>query len=249
MNTPPLLLLHGAWHAGATWDAVATPLRQRGFEVLTPDLPGHGTNEVPSQKVSLRHYVDAVHKLLQSLASPAIVVGHSMAGMVLAQSTSNFPELIREAIYLCAYLPRDGESVFDLIALERGEGGALAIEQALRMSDDKRTCGVDPTLASSLFYGDVEANTAAHAVTALRPQSTLPLAGKVKLNEENFAQVPRTYICCTRDQVIPLEQQHRMVQRQPCQELLQVDSDHSPFLSHPDLLVEILTARLTASVQ
>lgn len=248
MSTPPLILLHGAWHSGAIWSPVVARLREQGFDVFAPDLPGHGASTLPLQKVSLRRYVESVQALLQELSAPAIVVGHSMAGMVLAQCSSDFPALIREAIYLCAYLPRDGESVFDLMALARAENKAeLPIETALRMSEDKRSCSIDPAVAASLFYSDASTELAATAAAKLSVQATLPLAGKVKLVAENFAQVPRTYVCCTRDAVIPLWQQRSMLRRQSCQELLQIESDHSPFLSHTDLLVDLFAARLRAA--
>jgi pimeloyl-ACP methyl ester carboxylesterase len=241
MSAPaPLILLHGAWHRGAVWRQVAELLRERGVTVCTPDLDGG----LPPHKVSLRTYVKTVSALLDSLAEPAVVVGHSMAGVVLAQCVSDAPERIREAIYLCAYLPRNGDSLFDLIARERGDGAPLAIEAALRMSEDKRTCTLDPALAAQLFYNDAAPEDAQRAAALLGTQGTLPLAARVNLNENNLARVPSTYVCCTRDRVIPLQQQRRMVQRQPCRQLLQFDCDHSPFLSQPQRLVELFAASL-----
>jgi pimeloyl-ACP methyl ester carboxylesterase len=241
MSAPaPLILLHGAWHQGAIWQRVAQPLRERGFTVFTPDLNG----ELPPHKVSLRSYVKAVLELLDSLDQPAVVVGHSMAGMVLAQCASDAPERIKEAIYLCAYLPRNGDSLFDLIARERGDGAPLPIEAALRMSEDKRTCTLDPALAAPLFYNDAAPDEAQRAVAMLATQATLPLAARVNLNEDNLARVPSTYVCCTHDRVIPLQQQRRMLQRQPCRQLIQLDSDHSPFLSQPERLAALFMASL-----
>jgi pimeloyl-ACP methyl ester carboxylesterase len=217
-------------------------LRQRGLTVLSPDLPGHGASSVPVHKVSLRTYVKAVLDLLDGLDQSAVVVAHSMAGMILAACSSERPHRIREAIYLCAYLPCDGDSVFDLIARERGTEAMLPIENALCMSQDKRSCTLDPTQAAPLFYHDATSEDAAWAVANLGIQSTLPLAARVSLNKDNFARVPRTYICCTRDRVIPLDQQRHMLRRQPCQQLLQLDCSHSPFLSRPAQLADLLAA-------
>jgi pimeloyl-ACP methyl ester carboxylesterase len=240
----PLILLHGAWHQGGIWRQVAAPLRDRGFTVLTPDLPSHGANALPLSKVSLRTYVKAVLELLESLERPAVVVGHSMAGMVLAQCASEAPERIKEAIYLCAYLPCSGDSVFDLSALERDAGTAPTVATALCMSEDKRSCTLDPMLAAQLFYNDAAPEAATRAVALLGTQATLPLAARVTLDEGNFARVPRTYVCCTHDRVIPLQLQRRMLRRQPCQQLLQFDCDHSPFLSQPERLAALFAASL-----
>ncbi|HWK55268.1 MAG TPA: alpha/beta hydrolase [Hyphomicrobiales bacterium] len=243
-HTPPLLLLHGAWHRGAAWEAVAALLRQRGHQVLAPDLPGHGTSPYPPRKVNLRVYVEAVLAQLDALGEPACVAAHSMAGMILAQCCSDRPEAIRRALYLCAYLPCDGDSVFDLIARNRGASAPQGIELALQVSDDKRTCTVDPALAPGLFYNALSPRRAQAHAAALGTQSMLALAARVKLDAGRFAQVPRSYVSCTQDRVIPLAHQHRMLAHQPCEQLLQIEADHSPFLSQPAQLAALFEASL-----
>jgi len=245
-DAPPLLLLHGAWHSSAAWDPIAKPLREQGYEVHTPDLPGHGADPLPLQKLNFKRYVSAISATLEQLRAPALVVGHSMAGAILAQCSSDSPQRIREAIYLCAYLPCDGESVFDLMADERSHGAPLPIEAALRMSEDKRSCTISDCDAAALFYADANTELRSQAVAALQAQATLPLAGKVQLNKASFDTVQRTYICCTQDRVIPIQQQRRMLQRHSGTDLLQFEWGHSPFLSHSRPLIDLLVGFLEA---
>ena len=163
-----------------------------------------------------------------------------MSGMVISQAAEEVPGKIRRLVYLSAYLPRDRQSVFDLIAENRGAEPPAPIELAMQMSEDKRTCSIDPALIRTLFYNGCPEQDM-HVVPATFPeQATLPLAGKVSLSSGRFGVVPKSYVCCLDDQVIPIRHQRAMLKRQPCDEMIQLDADHSPFLSCPDTLAQIL---------
>lgn len=242
MSSTTFVLVHGAWHSGACWARVTALLSAQGFTVHAPDLPGHGKDPLPLTRVTLKAYVNSLLDLLDSIAGKAILVGHSMAGIVISEVAAQRPDKVARLVYVCAYLPRDGESLFDLIALNRSHEPFTAIELAMQMSDDKRSCTIAGEDIIPLFYNLSPEATATAAKAAFAVQATLPLAAKVQLNAAAFAQVPRTYIACTRDKVIPIHHQRRMLTRQPCNELLQLDADHSPFHSCPEQLAALLAA-------
>jgi pimeloyl-ACP methyl ester carboxylesterase len=236
------VLVHGAWHGGACWKAVADLLTAQGCKVLTPDLPGHGNNTLPLAKVTLKAYVNNLLDLLDGLDEAVTLVGHSMAGLVVSEVAARRPDKVARLVYVCAYLPRDGESLFEIIALNRSHEPFTAIDLAMQMSDDKRSCTIADDDIVPLFYQLAPADVAAAAKGGFGIQATLPLAAKVQLDEASFARVPRTYIACNRDKVIPVHHQRRMLTRQPCDELLQLDADHSPFHSCPEQLAALLLA-------
>ncbi|MEY4642554.1 MAG: hypothetical protein RLZZ227_2548 [Pseudomonadota bacterium] len=210
--------------------------------MLTPDLPGHGANSAPLNKVTLKAYVNFLLELIDSIDGKVTLVGHSMAGIVISEVAARRPGKIARLVYLCGYLPRDGESLFDLIALNRSHEPFTAIDLALQMSDDKRTCTIATDQIIPLFYNQVPAELAARAKADFCVQATLPLAAQVQLDEQGWDQVKRTYILCTQDKVIPVHHQRRMLTRQHCDVLLQLDGDHSPFLSCPEQLALLLGA-------
>lgn len=242
MSSTTFVLVHGAWHSGACWAHVASILTAQGCTVFTPDLPGHGNNALPLAKVTLKAYVIFLLDLLDGIDGKVCLVGHSMAGMVISEVAALRPDKVARLIYLCAYLPRDGESLFELIALNRGHEPFAAIDLALQMSDDKRTCTIASEDIIPLFYQLAPASVATEAKAAFAVQATLPLAAKVQLNAAAFTQVPRTYLACTQDKVISMHHQRRMLNRQPCDELLQLAADHSPFHSCPEQLAALLAA-------
>lgn len=237
-----LILVHGAWHDHHCWDTVRDLLVAAGLEVQCPDLPGHGVHPLPLAKVSSRRYLAALLELLDAAAEPVVLLGHSMAGSVITEAACQRPDKVRRLVYLCAYLPRPGESIFDLIALNRGHEPMIPIELALDLSADRRSCHIDPAQVIPLFYNDVPAARAQLLAQRFSAQASLPLAAAARFDQRVFAALDTVYICCTRDRVIPLHHQRRMLARQPCRSLLQIEADHSPFHSCPQQLAELLLA-------
>ena len=75
----PVVLLHGLGGAASNWVAVAPALAKR-YRVLVPELPGHGSSSaLPAPVPTLDAYADRVAGVLDE---PAVVVGHSLGGVV-----------------------------------------------------------------------------------------------------------------------------------------------------------------------
>jgi magnesium chelatase accessory protein len=82
----PMLLLHGTGSATHSWRGLL-PLLARHYQVLAPDLPGHGFTERPAaRRMSLRGMAAAVSALLPALGvNPLLAVGHSAGAALLAR--------------------------------------------------------------------------------------------------------------------------------------------------------------------
>ena len=245
MNSPPLILVHGAWHDSRCWALIAEILGDAGAEIHTPDLPGHGKNILPLNRITLECYTKHLELLLQTLAVPAIVVAHSMSGIAVTQLAARKPHLIAEIIYISAYLPLPGESLFDLMALNREDGEATLVEQALRMSADKRSCTIEHESIIPLFYNECPDELARQSAAMFSPQATLPLSSRTRYQSGNLVSIPSSYICCTLDRVLPLQHQRRMIKRFGCKTLLQIEADHSPFYCAPGMLSKMLLATVS----
>jgi magnesium chelatase accessory protein len=83
---PPLLLIHGTGAASHSWRGLM-PILARHYDVIAPDLPGHGFTQIPAGHVlSLPEMASDLAGLLAVLkVSPEIVVGHSAGAAILAQ--------------------------------------------------------------------------------------------------------------------------------------------------------------------
>ncbi|MEM9513953.1 MAG: alpha/beta fold hydrolase [Actinomycetota bacterium] len=89
-----VLLLHGLAGSSRTWDAALPQLAER-YDVIAPDLLGHGESAKPVGDYSLGAYASGVRDLLAVLDVPTItVVGHSFGGGVAMQLAYQFPQLV-----------------------------------------------------------------------------------------------------------------------------------------------------------
>jgi pimeloyl-ACP methyl ester carboxylesterase len=119
------VLVHGAWGGSFGWRKVRPLLQQAGHQVFTPSLTGLGERaHLATPQVDLStHIQDVSNAIWYEDLTDIILVGHSYGGMVVTGVADRMPERIQHLVYLDAFLPRDGQSLFDL-----GGGGPGAAE-------------------------------------------------------------------------------------------------------------------------
>lgn len=120
--TETYVLVHGAWMGKFCWADVVSKLEAAGHTVLTLDLPGHGEDVTPPNAVTLESDRDAIIQRIGGSFGVApcanrtnvTLVGHSMAGMPLSAVAESIPNQLKALMFVCAYLPRNGESLLQL---------------------------------------------------------------------------------------------------------------------------------------
>ncbi|WP_019053858.1 alpha/beta fold hydrolase [Sphingobium xenophagum] len=230
------VLVHGAWHGAWSWTFVVPLLEQAGHKVVVPDLPGLGDDETPVGSVSLSAYADAIAAVVRAQNEPVVLVGHSMGGFVITHVAEMLPEKTRALIYLCAFLPANGESMQDWA--QRAAGG-LAIEDLVVAEDGLSATLLEDAISRKL-YQDVAADRAGWARSNLRPQALAPWMQPVSTTAERFGRVERHYVECVNDRAVPVETQRAMIAALPCLSVTSIESGHSPFLSVPEVLADAL---------
>jgi pimeloyl-ACP methyl ester carboxylesterase len=98
------VLVHGAWHGRWCWEKVVPLLKQAGHQVEILDLPEYGQDKTLLREITLATYTKRVCETLDAQAEPVILVGHSMAGIVITQVAEERPEKIKTLVYLTAFL-------------------------------------------------------------------------------------------------------------------------------------------------
>jgi pimeloyl-ACP methyl ester carboxylesterase len=232
------ILVHGAWHGAWCWAKVVPHLERAGHTAVALDLPGLGDDRTPPQATSLASYAERVVAALDAADGPSVLSGHSMGGMVISLAAEARPEKVRALMYVCAFLPRDGDSLFQLAAGDedaRVQGNAVVDEAQGLMA-------VEPSKRREVFYGDCTDEDASSSSARLVPQFMGVLATPVRLTAERHGSVRREYIECLQDRAISIARQRQMVAASPCAAVHTLDASHSPFLSQPEALAALLAA-------
>jgi pimeloyl-ACP methyl ester carboxylesterase len=217
-----VVLVHGAWHGAWCWDKVVAGLGAKGVKVDAVELP-------------LTSFADDVHATSAAVAAaggPVVLCGHSYGGAVITEAGDH--PAVRRLVYLCAFALDPGE---DLTTAAAGEQLASSdIADAFRFSEDATMVHLEPDGARTAFYLDCDPAEADAALARLRPMAfacfTTPVTKSPRRDRES------TYVVCTEDRAIHPELQHALAAR--CTTSVEWPTSHSPFVSRPELVVDLL---------
>jgi pimeloyl-ACP methyl ester carboxylesterase len=230
------VLVSGAWHAAWCWERLIPQLEAGGHRVVAPNLLGMGPDRTPLAEAGLAAWADQVAELIRAEPEPVILVGHSRGGVVISEIAERVPDRIARLVYLTAFLVPDGTSLAQAAAQPDLEG----LGPVLVMSPDGTSSTVAPEHVGPIFYNTTEPEWVARAQAQLTPEPMMALGTPVRVSEARFGRVPRAYIECARDQAVPLTLQRRMHAALPCDPVITLDTDHSPFFSAPEALADAL---------
>lgn len=235
-TTNTYVLVHGAWQAPYVWDAVRSDLVKKGHKVIVVELPGHGADHTAPHTLSLDVYRDKVMDAISQVEGKVILVGHSMGGMVVTQVAEQIPDKISKLVYIGAFLPANGQALTDLAFSDPDS----KLGPSLVPSEDQLTIDVKRENLIDLFIHD-GAEAAKQSVHAnYRPEPAIPFTNKVTLTKEGFGSVEKVYIKTLQDVVISKSLQDRMIAEAGIENVYEMNTSHSPFLSQPQIVSALL---------
>jgi pimeloyl-ACP methyl ester carboxylesterase len=99
---PNIVLVHGGWADGGSWNKVIPTLTNAGHRVIAVQLPLHNTDED----------IATVKRAVELVGGPTILVGHSYGGYVISNAGCNNPN-VTGVVYIAAFAP-DKENFWEL---------------------------------------------------------------------------------------------------------------------------------------
>jgi pimeloyl-ACP methyl ester carboxylesterase len=217
---PTALLVQGAWHHPDAWLALRGELFLRGWRTVVTDLPSAGT----ALTGSMHDDAGAIRAAIASVPGSVTVIAHSYGGIPMTEATASASNVDR-VIYLAAYLPDDGESM-------------MTLHDVPDPDDISGPAGLMPDPRTAL-YGDLPDAAAEAAFDRLLPQTLRSFVDRT--HGAGWRTIPTDYIVCDRDQAIPPVMQADMAERAGAT-TSHLDSGHSPFLSRPSELADLLVS-------
>ncbi len=227
------VLVHGAWSGGWCYHKVAARLRARGHAVFTPTLTGQGERaHLLAGNINLGLHIEDILAVFRCEELDNVVLaGHSYGGMVITGVADRIPGRIAALVYLDAFLPQDGQSLFDInvpantqrFLANAGATGGLAV----------------PPPPASFF--NVNADDSGRVDALATPHPLGAFTEKIRLTGAHETIARRVYVHGT---VLPRESPfapfHARVKDDPAWQAYTLACGHHVMLDEPDRVTDIL---------
>lgn len=188
------LLIHGGSHGAWCWEAVIRELHRLGHKAFAPDLPGAGDDPTPRAKITFDSYLQAVNAFIEAEGlDDFILVGHSLAGIILPEIAAANRGKVRGAVFVAAFTLDQGERAIDLIAPER-----VPDYYRIAGASAERSLMLDYRTARRRFFSDLGDDAAHSAYARLTPQPLAPYLEPARHAAHTLHAVSR-YIICSND--------------------------------------------------
>lgn len=223
------ILVHGAYHGAWCWDRMVPELEIRGHEVVPLDLP------IEDPEAGASAYAAVIESAVSG--DDTVVVGHSMMGLAIP--------LVRGAarlVFLCAYVPRVGQSFNQQRAQDQVDPD-VELNSAEFTDRGSGVWMVGPNTATELFYHDAPVEDAEWAFAHLRPQAYKIMSEVTPLT--NWPDTPLSYVLCRDDHAVSPVWARQVARERLGVEAIEMEGGHSPFLTRPAELAQVLDAAST----
>lgn len=230
------VLVHGAWAGPFAWQMVKDTLEDSGNQVITVQLPGHSSDATPAGTLHMNAYIDHVSGTIEKIGSRVILVGHSLAGMIISGVAEQIPGLIEKLVYVAGYVPQNGQSAY-AISLEDKES---LLGASLMVSDDQSEFDIKREDIVNIVCQDGTEEVQKLILDNYKAEPAAPFSDPVSLSDEKFGIVEKYYIETLQDHGIGNDLQKQMIAQAQIKNTYELDSGHTPLLSKPAELSKIL---------
>jgi pimeloyl-ACP methyl ester carboxylesterase len=226
-----VLLVHGAWVDGSSWNAVTPILQQQGHTVVAVQLP-------------LTSLADDVawtrHVLAERLSGPTVLAGHSYGGAVISGAAAGVANAIG-LVFASAFAPDAGETLGGLGTLFPPPPG-LAHTQP----DSQGFLWFDPAAVATNFAQDIPVQQA-HVLAAVQKPIAAQCFGD-PAGPAAWRTLPSWFLVSTQDQMINPDLERFMAARAKAT-TIEVRSSHASPASHPKEVAGLILAAARAGTR
>jgi pimeloyl-ACP methyl ester carboxylesterase len=218
-NATNIVLVHGVWADGSSWNKVIPILENAGHRVIAVQLPLH----------SLADDVATVKRAIDLVGGPVTLVGHSYGGFVITNAAYN-NQNVTGLVYVSAFGPDEGESTANFVDVAKLPPGLLVF-------DSGGFAYINPEMFHQAFVQDANATEADLMAVVQKP------AHQSILTEPSgppaWKQLPTWFEVSEGDHIIPPEAQRQFAQRMNAT-TISLNSSHASLVTHPDEIAQLI---------
>jgi pimeloyl-ACP methyl ester carboxylesterase len=220
-----IILVHGALADGSSWNSVITPLRNNGLQVICAPIP----------LTSLSDDIAALNRVIERTEGPLLLAGHAYGGAVIGGIKS---DRVKGLVYIAALAPTEGETVAEVFYREKPH------EKAPSIAPDAHGFIWMPESG----FADAFAQNTSPEIAAILNATQRPIHVQCiqeKAGVPAWKTKPSWFLIAEQDRMINPKTQHFMAERMQAQKR-PAAVDHTPSLTAPDSVVNILLEAATA---
>ncbi len=216
-----VVLVHGAFVDGSSWNGVVAKLQQKGYHV----------SSVQNPLTSLADDVAATRRVLARQDGPTILVGHSWGGVVITEAGANAPN-VAGLVYVAAIAPDLHESTMDLMKRAAPAPASQGIT-----ADSTGFLWLDRSKYHADFAADVPEN-----LTRVLSAAQQPIAARAfseTVSQVAWREKPSWYIVTTKDRAMSPEVEQFMANRMGAK-IVPISSSHLVPVSHAGAVADVI---------
>lgn len=221
-KTPTVVLVHGAFADGSSWNKVIPLLQKKGFKAIAVQNP----------LSSLEDDVTAANRVIDAQTGPVVLVGHSWAGTVITQAGGN--DKVKSLVYVASFAPSLHETSSDGVKAYPSPPGFAHLIQS---PDGYLT--LPPEAIASDFAQDVSAAEANLIAATQGPVRGANFDQKVTVAA--WTTKPSWYIVAAKDRMIQPEAQRALAKKIGAA-TTELQTSHVPMVSDPEAVVRVIEA-------
>jgi pimeloyl-ACP methyl ester carboxylesterase len=216
-----VVLVHGAFADGSSWNKVIPILEAEGFAVTAVQNP----------LKSLADDVATTKRVIEDQEGDVVLVGHSYGGAVIAEAAANNPK-VKALVYVAAFAPDAGETLGGLG--EKYPATPLATALA---PDSAGFLHIDRSKFHEVFAHDLSEDEAALLAATQKPVAAAIFGEAAKAAA--WKTIPSWYVVSTQDKAINPDLERFMAKRMNAQ-TTEINASHVGFISQPKAVAKII---------
>jgi pimeloyl-ACP methyl ester carboxylesterase len=232
---PTVVLVHGAFADSSSWNRVIERLQAKGVEVTAPANPLRGLTPDSAYLASV----------LDQLAGPIVLVGHSYGGAVISDAADRASNVVG-LVFVAAFAPDRGEVLGQVTPSSKDAilGTALVAHQYPTSNGGAATeFLVDPAKFHDVFAADLPADQAAILAVTQRPVADAAFSDV--MGTPAWKDLPSWAVVATADKAAGTDLVRSMAERAGAT-ITEVDASHLVMVSHPGLVVDVILDAVAA---
>lgn len=226
---PAIILVHGSWADGTSWQHVIPLLLQGGYSVTAVQNP----------LISLPEDIAITKRVIDAQPGPVVAVGHSYGGAVITGAAVGNPQ-VKALVYIAGWALSPGDSISQLV-------GKYPSPLVTAMAPDAAGfLYIDREKFHEVFAHDVSPVEAQVMAVTQKPAASITFEQSVE--SAAWETIPSWYLLAQEDRAITPELQRFMANRIGAK-TTEIQASHVPYISRPREVANLIIEAATSAVE